>query len=230
MATPEAPVPPSQCTNDNRGEGCDLIFPGKTSPGLCQRCIFLDSLDPVTEKYQEALAQLQCLICGISWKRLPYTDECGACHSKALTAAGAINHGLKATCHARGQAFIIRTNRQLKPNALASTPPQPTIDLNTTALDQFCNVGYNEADCVKVYAEARLDTTNKVNMRLGQTSRSYPPETYMGEIRDKLLQGWNVTWTKTKTYSICKENTEWRFHGNQNIIKDSEHMAVLDFY
>ncbi|KAJ7475381.1 kinase-like domain-containing protein [Mycena galericulata] len=220
----------TQCVNEKQGDGCGMTFPGKTASGLCQRCLFLDSLDPTTEQYQQALAQLQCMTCGISWKRLPYTDQCGSCHEKVLAAAGIINHGLEVARHARGQAFNIRTNRQPKPNALAATPPQPTVDLNTAALDQFRNVGYNDADCIKVYAEARLDTNAKVNMRLGQTSRSYPPDTFMDEIKDDLLAGWNVTWTKTKTYPIAKEQADWRFHGNQNIIKDSEHMAVLDFY
>ncbi|KAJ7710098.1 hypothetical protein B0H14DRAFT_2646200 [Mycena olivaceomarginata] len=62
-------------------------------------------------------------------------------------------------------------------------------------------------------------------MRLGQTSRSYPPDTSMDEIKDELLAGWNVTWTKVKTYPIVKERADWRFHGNQNIIQDSEHLA-----
>ncbi|KAJ7280612.1 hypothetical protein C8J57DRAFT_1500831 [Mycena rebaudengoi] len=235
MATPAVPpaTPPdtsqtadnTQCVNENQGEGCSLAFPAKTAAGLCQRCIFLNSLDPTTAEYQKAL----CMTCGVSWQRLPYTNECGKCHQKALAEAGVINHGLDVARHARGQAFNIHSNRQPKPNALAATPPQPTVDLNTAALDQFRNVGYNDADCVKVYAKACLDTNSKVNMRLGQTSRSYPPDTFMDEIMDELLAGWNVTWTKTKMYPLAKETSEWRFHGNQ-IIQDSQHMAVLDFY
>ncbi|KAJ7433581.1 hypothetical protein B0H11DRAFT_1939353 [Mycena galericulata] len=108
----------------------------------------------------------------------PTSTQC-VNENQVLAAAGIINHGLEVARHARGQAFNIRTNRQPKPNALAATPPQPTVDLNTAALDQFRNVGYNDADCIKVYAEARLDTNAKVNMRLGQTSRSYPPDTFM---------------------------------------------------
>ncbi|KAJ6484712.1 kinase-like domain-containing protein [Mycena sanguinolenta] len=247
MDASAATDPSTQCANETPGDGCGLIFAGKTAPGLCQRCILLDSLTPNTEQYTQAEAQLQCRTCGISWKRLPFTDKCGSCHQKELAAAGIINHGLEVSRHARGQAFNIRTNRQPKPNALAANPPQPTVDLNTAALDQFRNVGYNDADCVKVYAEVRLGATCKVNMRLGQTSRSYPPDTMMDEIKDELLAGWNVTWTKTKTYPIIKqvapifssspadnsvdrEQADWRFHGNQNIIRDSEHLAVLDFY
>lgn len=70
--------------------------------------------------------------------------------------------------HSCGQAFSIRTNRQPKGNSLTATSPQLTVDLNTAALDQFRNVGYNDAYCVKVYTEARLDVDSKVvNMRLG---------------------------------------------------------------
>jgi hypothetical protein len=96
-----------------------------------------------------------------------------------LAAAGIINHGLDVAKQARSAVFALRTHRPQKPNALAANSPQPTIELNTAALDQFRNVGYNDADCVKVYAEARLDTNSKINMRLGQTSRSYPPDTSM---------------------------------------------------
>ncbi|KAJ7813494.1 hypothetical protein B0H14DRAFT_3879173 [Mycena olivaceomarginata] len=187
------------------------------------------------------------MTCGISWKRLPYSKQCGTCHEQELAAAGIINHGLDVAKQARSAVFALRTHRPQKPNALAANSPQPTIELNTAALNQFRNVGYSDADCVKLYAEARLDTNSKINMRLGQTSRSYPPDTSMDrvpflcslnlvlivlflEIKDELLAGWNVTWTKAKTYPIVKERADWRFHGNQNIIQDSEHLAVLDFY
>jgi hypothetical protein len=29
---------------------------------------------------------------------------------------------------------------------------------------------------------------------------------------------------------VTRERADWRFHRNQNIIQDSEHLAVLDFY
>jgi hypothetical protein len=48
------PGPNIQCSNENQGEGCGLTFPAKTVPGLCERCRFLDSLDPNTEQYAQA--------------------------------------------------------------------------------------------------------------------------------------------------------------------------------
>jgi hypothetical protein len=68
MATPAVPpaAPPdtsqtadnTQCANENQGEGCSLAFPAKTAAGLCQRCIFLNSLDPTTAEYQKALVRI----------------------------------------------------------------------------------------------------------------------------------------------------------------------------
>ncbi|KAJ6556958.1 kinase-like domain-containing protein [Mycena sp. CBHHK59/15] len=234
MSVPPASTPTitenlhSQCCNDSPSDGCGLSFPGKTAPGLCQKCTLLDTLEPNSEKYHQALAYLQCMTCGVAWKRLPYTDKCGLCHQNSLAAAGIVNHGLEVALAARSNAFNIRIHRQPKPNALAITPPQPTVELNTVALDQFRNVGYNDADCVKVYAEPRV--INKIDHQLGITSRSYSPETLMEEIIADLLKGWNITWLKTHLFPLIKETTELRFHGNQNPLANAEHLAVLDFY
>lgn len=32
----------TQCKTDIPGEGCGLVFPKKTSPGKCQKCLALD--------------------------------------------------------------------------------------------------------------------------------------------------------------------------------------------
>lgn len=95
----------------------------------------------------------------------------------ALVDAGLINHSVDTALQARSNAFNIRMHRAPRPNALAGTPVAPTIALNTAALDQFRNVGHNDADCIKVYAEPRL--VNKIDASLGSTSRSYSPETPM---------------------------------------------------
>lgn len=95
----------------------------------------------------------------------------------ALEDAGLINHSVDTALQARSNAFNIRTHRGPKQNTLASTPVAPTIPLNIAALDQFRNVGHNDADCIKVYAEPRL--VNKIDVSLGSTSRSYSPETPM---------------------------------------------------
>jgi hypothetical protein len=50
----------TQYINGTPGKGCGIIFFGKTALGLCQRCIFLDSLDPTTEQYKLALVHF-CL-------------------------------------------------------------------------------------------------------------------------------------------------------------------------
>lgn len=59
MSVPPVDTPPTedfhQCCNDSPGEGCGLLFPGKTSAGLCQKCTLLDSLQPNSDKYQQAL-------------------------------------------------------------------------------------------------------------------------------------------------------------------------------
>ncbi|KAJ6580599.1 kinase-like domain-containing protein [Mycena sp. CBHHK59/15] len=179
-------------------------------------------------KRHQALAYLQCMTCGVAWKRLPYTDKCGLCHQNSLAAAGIVNHGLEVALAAHSNAFNIHIHHQPKPNTLAITPPQPTVELNTVALDQFRNVGYNDADCVKVYAEPRV--INKIDHQLGITSRSYSPETLMEEIIADLLKGWNITWLKTHLFPLIKETTELCFHGNQNPLANAEHLAVLDFY
>ncbi|KAF7368008.1 Kinase-like protein [Mycena sanguinolenta] len=220
--------PHSQCCTENPGEGCGLAFPGKTAPGLCQKCSLLDTLDTTSEKYQAALKYLQCMTCGVAWQRLPFTNQCGACHQKVLAAAGLVNHSVDTASQSRSHAFQIRTHRPPKQNALANAPVTPTIPLNTAALDQFRNVGYNEADCIKVYAEPRL--VNKIDASLGTTSRSYSPETSMEEIKSDLLKGWNIAWLKKHVYPLRPENAELRFHGNQNILEDTEHLPVLDFY
>ncbi|KAJ7913336.1 kinase-like domain-containing protein [Mycena leptocephala] len=220
--------PHSQCCNENTGEGCGLDFSGKTAPGLCQKCTLLNSLDPVSPKYQLAVNYPQCSTCGVAWQRLPYTDQCGPCNKKSMVAAGIINHSVETALQARSNAFNIRTNRPPRQNALAATPAIPTIELNTAALDQFRNVAYNDADCVKVYAEPRL--VNKIDASLGTTSRSYPPTTLMQEIKSDLLKGWNIAWLKKHVFPLLLENSELRFHGNQNILENTEYLAVLDFY
>ncbi|KAJ7894287.1 hypothetical protein B0H14DRAFT_3657558 [Mycena olivaceomarginata] len=113
-------------------------------------------------------------------------------------------------------------------NTLASTPVAPTIALNTAALDQFRNVGHNDADCIKVYAEPRL--VNKIDASLGSTSRSYSPETPMEEIKAELINGWNIAWLRKHDFPLRIEDSELRFHGNQNILENSQYLAVLDFY
>ncbi|KAJ6545977.1 hypothetical protein B0H10DRAFT_1969814, partial [Mycena sp. CBHHK59/15] len=233
MSTAPPPPPPpvnshSQCCNDNPGDGCGITFSGKTAPSLCQKCTLLDILDPNSEKFLQASAYLQCMTCGVAWKHLPYTDQCGSCHQKSLTAAGLINHGLDMVLTARSNTFNICTHRQPKPNVLASNPPQPTVELNTAALDQLRNVGFSNADCVKVYAEPRV--VNKIDHGLGCTSRSYPPQTPMDEVEADLLNGWNITWLKTHLFPLVKGNTELRFHGNQNPLPNTEYLPVLDFY
>ncbi|KAJ6524657.1 hypothetical protein DFH09DRAFT_1096060 [Mycena vulgaris] len=226
MSTTDSAPPDTlhpQCCNDSPGEGCGIMFPGKTSDGLCQKCTLLDSLDPKSEKYSKALEFLQCMTCGVAWKRLPFTDQCGPCHQNGL-----INHGLQVAQAARGNAFNVRLHRGPKQNALAATPVQPTLELNTAALDQFRNVGYNDADCIKVYAEPRL--VSKIEHRLGSTSRAYAPETPMSEITGDLLVGWNNVWLKKHIFPLVLDESELRFHGNQNPLPDSQHLAVLDFY
>ncbi|KAJ6477984.1 hypothetical protein DFH09DRAFT_1342071 [Mycena vulgaris] len=233
MSTTDSAPPDTlhpQCCNDSPGEGCGIMFPGKTSDGLCQKCTLLDSLDPKSEKYSKALEFLQCMTCGVAWKRLPFTDQCGPCHQNALTAAGLINHGLQVAQAARGNAFNVRLHRGPKQNALAATPVQPTLELNTAALDQFRNVGYNDADCIKVYAEPRL--VSKIEHRLGSTSRAAVPImlTLYLEITGDLLVGWNNVWLKKHIFPLVLDESELRFHGNQNPLPDSQHLAVLDFY
>ncbi|KAJ6461637.1 hypothetical protein DFH09DRAFT_1347998 [Mycena vulgaris] len=231
MSTTDSAPPDTlhpQCCNDSPGEGCGIMFPGKTSDGLCQKCTLLDSLDPKSEKSSKALEFLQCMTCGVVWKRLPFTDQCGPCHQNALTAAGLINHDLQVAQAARGNAFYVRLHRGPKQNALAATPVQPTPELNTAALDQFRNVGYNNADCIKVYAEPCL--VSKIEHRLGSTSRAYAPETPMSEITGDLLVGWKNVWLKKHIFPLVLDESELRFHGNQNPLPDSQHLAVLDFY
>ncbi|KAJ7789540.1 hypothetical protein B0H14DRAFT_2627138 [Mycena olivaceomarginata] len=127
----------SQCCTENADEGCGLNFPGKPSPGLCQKCILLNTLDPTSQRYQQAVGYLQCLTCGVAWQRFPYTDQCGPCNQKALTASGLVNHSVNTALQARSQAFNLRTHCPLKQNALAVNPVTPTIALNTAALDQI---------------------------------------------------------------------------------------------
>ncbi|KAJ7148736.1 kinase-like domain-containing protein [Mycena crocata] len=185
-------------------------------------------MDQNSEQYAQAAANPQCRTCGIAWKRLPFTDQCGVCHENALAAAGAINHGLNVAVAARSSAFQNRINRPPRPNALAAAPPQPTIDLNTAALDKFRNVGFNDADCIKVYAEARVN--GKIDQGLGFTSRAYPPDTQVLEIMRDLIDGWNIPWLKTRVFALLLEDAELRFHGNQNILPDTQFYPILDFY
>ncbi|KAJ7641738.1 kinase-like domain-containing protein [Roridomyces roridus] len=226
----ENPTQPTitTCCSDTPGDGCGLDFPGKTEAGICQKCKLLDSLDSTSPKYQEALAYPQCLTCGVAWKRLPHTDKCGSCHQKALAASGLVNHSLDTAIQARSNAFSIRTNRPTQSNSLANKPPTPTIPLNTAALDQFRNVGHNDADCIKVFVEMRIGKTLSID--LGKTSRPYPPNTPMSEVIDDILQIWNVTWTKSNTFPLTSEKASLRFHGNQNIIPTTEYLPILDFY
>ncbi|KAJ7307951.1 kinase-like domain-containing protein [Mycena albidolilacea] len=226
--TPHTDNPHSQCCSENPGEGCGLPFPAKTAAGLCQKCTLLNALDPKSEKYQQALGYLQCLTCGVAWQRLPFTDKCGPCHQKVLEDAGLINHSVDTALQARSNAFNIRIHRGPKQNTLASIPVAPTIALNTAALDQFRNVGHNDADCIKVYAEPRL--VNKIDASLGSTSRSYSPETPMEEIKAELINGWNIAWLKKHDFPLRIEDSELRFHGNQNILENSQYLAVLDSY
>ncbi|KAJ7861740.1 hypothetical protein B0H14DRAFT_2575864 [Mycena olivaceomarginata] len=74
-----------------------------------------------------------------------------------------------------------------------------------SALDQFCNIRYNETDCAKVYAEAHWTLPQRSTCTLVKH-------------RDliRILYGW--------------EDTEWCFQGNQNIIPEIQYMAILDFY
>ncbi|KAJ7199363.1 kinase-like domain-containing protein [Mycena pura] len=207
--------PVTQCATDCPGEGCGLDFSAKTAPGKCQKCLRLDSLDPSSDTYQKTRCCMGATaLHGPMWALPP--------------------ESVQSARQARSNAFAVRTNRILQPNALANMPPRNTVDLNTSALDQFRNVGHNDADCIKVFVEGRLGGTRKgagkIDPSLGQTSRSYPPEMPMQDIIEEVLTGWNAAWVKKNPLPLQQANVELRFHGNQTVLPNTEHMAVLDFY
>ncbi|KAJ7839272.1 hypothetical protein B0H13DRAFT_2366924 [Mycena leptocephala] len=51
----------------------------------------------------------------------------------------------------------------------------------------------------------------------------------MAQIKGDILKGWNIAWLKKHDYPLRPENAELRFHGNQNILENTEYLPVLDF-
>src|SRR5271169_1314533 len=88
----------------------------------------------------------------------------------SLTSQGAAD---LARAH-RSEATAHRLRHPPTTNQLATVPTQPTIPLTTAALDNFRNLGYNDADCIKCFFEARI--SNKVDQRYGATSRPFAPD------------------------------------------------------
>ncbi|RDB26567.1 hypothetical protein Hypma_005670 [Hypsizygus marmoreus] len=223
------------CKTDTETEGCGLEFPEKTLEGLCRRCTALDALSPESDAYQATSQISQCLSCGVLWKHMPFKNLCGTCHRKPAEseAAGLVGDGVSAVNAHRSEAFAQRLKRPPTINQLAKVSAQPTLPLTTAGLDTFRNVGYNDADCIKVCVEAR--TNGKIDARLGTTSRAYPPNMLVDantstEVLENILTTLNPTWEKANSRSLQLSDIDLRMHGNQTIIPGSQNSTLQDFY
>ncbi|RDB20021.1 hypothetical protein Hypma_013049 [Hypsizygus marmoreus] len=198
----------TRCKTDVETEGCGLDFPEKTAKGLCRRCAALDTARD-SDAYNLILKIPQCL----------------SCESEAT---GLVGEGVNAVNAHRSEAFAQRLKWPPTTNQLAKVSAQPTLPLTTAGLDNFRNVGYNDADCIKVCVEAR--TNGKIDARLGSTSRAYPPEMSVDEVLENILSTLNPTWERANARSLQLSDIDLRMHGNQTIIPGLQDSTLQDFY
>lgn len=77
----------------------------------------------------------------------------------------------------RSEAFAQHLKQAPTTNQLAHVSTEPTLPLTTAALDNFWNVGFTDADCIKIYAEPHVN--GKLDQWLGSTTRAHPPTAQM---------------------------------------------------
>ncbi|KAH9943743.1 kinase-like domain-containing protein [Amylocystis lapponica] len=234
------------CFNDTfPGEGCQQIFPRKSSKGHCAKCEMLLQLQRGSGDYIDKETWPQCKDCGVCASRMT-TERCGRCQIALNTEQKKVNAAVTSAQQVRSDAFQHRVKSKgamLPPpppgplradeNPLASTFQGPQLPLNTQTINQTRQMlnGTTPPTAITrytVHMAPRLD--GKTDNYLGPNTHQYPGDSTMDAIIKDNLRSWNEQWEKKHPYSLAIQDVTLRFHSNQNPLDDTSHLSVEEFY